>query len=43
LAVTATVQTANDRVRSATAGVLERALNALRDDGDVQQMAAGGR
>ncbi len=34
--MTATVQTANDRVRSATAGVLERALNALRDDGDVQ-------
>jgi hypothetical protein len=34
--VTATVQTATDRVRSATAGVLERALNALRDDGDVQ-------
>ena len=34
--MTATVQTAKDRVRSATAGVLERALNALRDDGDVQ-------
>ena len=29
-------QSAQDRVRSATAGVLERALKALRDDGDVE-------
>ena len=29
-------QTAKDRVRSATAGVLERALDDLRNDGDVK-------
>jgi hypothetical protein len=36
VAVTATGQTAKARVRSATAGVLERALNALREDGDIE-------
>ncbi len=29
-------QTAKDRVRAAAAGVLERALNALRQDGDIE-------
>jgi len=34
--VTGMGQSAQDRIRSATAGVLERALIALRDDGDVE-------
>jgi hypothetical protein len=36
MAVTATEQSAKTRVHSATASVLERALNALRDDGDIE-------
>ena len=36
-------RTARDRVRAAAAGVLEHALNALRDDGDVEIVGRTGQ